>query len=185
MKAALYRWLLDWEILNLKRVSNKVCLYRHLKPNGEVFYIGIGSIYRANDKYRRSKFWKSIVSKYGYEVQILKNDLDLEEAIELEKILIAYYGRRDLKQGTLVNMTDGGEGVKGLVITDDIREMRRRTCVIGRNTSKIVINTKTGVEYKSLKEAAEKEGILYPTLRRYMCGLRKNKTSLIYKLDKK
>lgn len=86
-------------------------VYRHLKPNGEVFYIGIGNKKeRAFSKEGRSVYWKRTFKKYGFEVQILKDDLDYKDAQELEKILIAYYGRKDLGRGTLVNLTDGGEG---------------------------------------------------------------------------
>lgn len=88
---------------------NKV-VYRHLKPNGEVFYIGIGDSKRAHSKKGRSQFWRRIVDKYGYEVQVLKENLTWEDACELECILIDYYGRRDLGLGNLVNLTDGGEG---------------------------------------------------------------------------
>lgn len=98
-------------------------LYRHLKPNGEVFYIGIGKdIKRAYNKYRRSAYWKSIVNKYGYEVQIIKKDLTWEDACDLEKILINYHGRRDLGLGTLVNLTDGGEGALGVVYPEEYRQ---------------------------------------------------------------
>lgn len=91
--------------------KNSHCLYRHLKPCGEVFYIGIGRDFkRTYNKYNRTKFWNKVVSKYGYEVQILKSDLTKEEACELEKMLISWYGRLDLGTGTLVNMTDGGDG---------------------------------------------------------------------------
>lgn len=91
--------------------KNNHCLYRHLKPCGEVFYIGIGKDYvRAYNKHGRNKYWHRIVNKYGYEVQILKSDLTREEACELEMVLIAWYGRFDLGQGKLCNMTDGGEG---------------------------------------------------------------------------
>jgi hypothetical protein len=90
-------------------------IYRHLKPNGEVFYIGIGKLKtRPYSKANRNKYWHNTVDKYGYEVEILKTDLTWEEACDLEIILIDYYGRKDLKKGNLVNLTDGGEGVLGL-----------------------------------------------------------------------
>ena len=70
-------------------MENSYCLYRHLKPCGEVFYIGIGKdLKRPYNKYGRTDYWKKIVSKYGYEVQILKVNLLKEQACELEKILI-------------------------------------------------------------------------------------------------
>lgn len=86
-------------------------LYRHIKPCGETFYIGIGNKYRPYSNDYRNTFWQKITNKYPeYEVQILKSDLTWEDACELEKILISWYGRRDLNEGTLCNMTDGGEG---------------------------------------------------------------------------
>jgi hypothetical protein len=86
-------------------------IYRHLKPCGEVFYIGIGGgVERAYKKAERNQYWQNMVAKNpNYEVQILKKDLLREDACELEKILISYYGRRDLGTGTLVNLTDGGD----------------------------------------------------------------------------
>lgn len=92
-------------------MENSYCIYRHLKPNGEVFYIGISKdVKRPYNKNNRTKFWKKVVKKYNYEVQILKKGLTKEEACDLETILISWYGRKDLNEGSLVNMTDGGEG---------------------------------------------------------------------------
>ena len=93
--------------------SNIWYVYRHLKPNGEVFYIGIGKVKnfkRAYDVKQRNSFWKSIFKKYGREVQLLKTGLTLEEACEIEEILIGWYGRRDLGKGSLTNLNDGGSG---------------------------------------------------------------------------
>ena len=98
---------------------NNNCIYYHLKPCGEVFYIGIGNDKRPNSKQNRNKYWHNIIKKYGYEVQVLKNDLSWEDAIELEILLISWFGRKDLKLGTLVNMTDGGEGNKNIVMTPE------------------------------------------------------------------
>jgi hypothetical protein len=98
---------------------NNNCIYYHLKPCVEVFYIGIGNNKRPNSKQNRNKYWHNIIEKYGYEVQVLKNDLSWEDAIELEILLISWFGRKDLKLGTLVNMTDGGEGNKNIVMTPE------------------------------------------------------------------
>lgn len=103
-------------------MKNKV-VYRHLKPNGEVFYIGIGKTKkRAYSKCGRNRHWHNTVNKYGYEVQILKEGLSWEEACELECILIDYYGRRDLGLGPLVNMTDGGDGMLGLKHSEEAKQ---------------------------------------------------------------
>lgn len=97
-------------------------IYRHLKPCGEVFYIGIGKTEkRAESKNNRNNHWTNIINKYGYEIQILKRDLSWEEACELEILLIAHYGRYDLGLGTLVNLTDGGEGIVGWIASDETR----------------------------------------------------------------
>lgn len=96
------------------------CVYRHLKPNGEVFYIGIGSnLKRPYINKGRSQYWKNKVKKYpNYEIQILKTGLTKEEACELETVLISWYKREDCCGGTLVNLTDGGESTYGRVMED-------------------------------------------------------------------
>ena len=88
-------------------------VYLHRRTdNNEIFYVGIGNnIKRAYDvKNRSNKHWKGIVKKYGHIVEIIENDLSWKDACIKEKELIKKYGRIDLNEGTLVNMTDGGEG---------------------------------------------------------------------------
>ncbi len=109
--------------------ENNAYVYRHTKVGtSEVFYIGIGSsknFKRAHDKRNRSEWWKSIYNKYGVEVEILSHTISWEEACDLEKILISYYGRLDKKEGVLVNMTDGGEGRLGFEHTEEWKKARR------------------------------------------------------------
>lgn len=99
-------------------------IYRHTRlDTNKVFYIGIGKdIERAFSNKKRNKYWNNIVNKTEYEVQVLKKDLSWEDACELERVLIYWYGRNDLGLGTLVNMTDGGDGCVGFVITDEYRD---------------------------------------------------------------
>jgi len=84
--------------------------------NGEVFYVGQGSkhrgrVERAHSKSSRSKWWNNYVNKHGYPiVEIVAIDITKEEADVLEMNLIKLYGRKDLNEGTLVNLTDGGDG---------------------------------------------------------------------------
>lgn len=98
-------------------------LYRHIRlDTNEVFYIGISSankginklggftMARAFDDKRRSKFWKNIANKTNYEVEILYWNKPEKFLMKKEKEFIKLYGRRDLNEGTLVNLTDGGEG---------------------------------------------------------------------------
>jgi mannose/fructose/N-acetylgalactosamine-specific phosphotransferase system component IIB len=101
-------------------------LYRHIRlDKNEPFYIGIGSdekFKRANEKSRRNKIWNDIVSKTDYKIEILFENLTWEQACEKEKEFIALYGRINKKTGVLVNLTDGGEGTKGVIKSIELRK---------------------------------------------------------------
>lgn len=90
------------------------CVYFHINPvKREVFYVGIGIERRPYSDRNRNKYWHNIVNKYGYNVVIIEKGLTLEEAFKRERFYIKLIGRKDLKLGTLVNMTNGGEGSDG------------------------------------------------------------------------
>ena len=110
-------------------------LYRHIRTDKQqVFYIGIGeNESRAYDKKGRSRVWKNTASK-GYETEILFEDLTWEQAVEKEKEFIALYGRKDLGLGTLVNLTDGGEGTIGYKHTQEAKE-KNRIAASGKNNA--------------------------------------------------
>lgn len=88
------------------------CVYQHRRlDDNTIFYIGIGkNISRAYSKKQRNKYWKNIVDKVGYDVDILINGCTIDHAKAVEIGMISDYGRADLKLGLLVNMTDGGDG---------------------------------------------------------------------------
>jgi hypothetical protein len=122
-------------------------VYRHITKNkdiSEVFYIGIGS--DLNNKYkrafetrRRSNFWKNIYNKYDFNVEIILDDLTWEQACNKEIEFIKLYGRRDLGLGTLCNLTNGGDGVIGLIWTKDHRDKLSKS-LKGRVYSNETIN---------------------------------------------
>ena len=91
------------------------------KTDNSVFYIGIGNNKRPYVKSNRSKFWKNEVNKHDYNVEILSNNLTWENAQEAEIYLINLYGRRDNNTGCLVNLTDGGEGSPGTIISNETK----------------------------------------------------------------
>ncbi len=92
----------------------KVHVYFHLNAiTGKVFYVGIGIKFRPYRKSGRSLFWNRVVNKYGYRVEIIHTFDCWEKAKSAEKYYIKKFGRVDLKTGTLVNLTDGGDGVLG------------------------------------------------------------------------
>lgn len=102
-------------------------VYRHRRlDNFDIFYVGLATQKsRPTSKHSRSRFWNGIVNKTDYEVEIVAEGISKEQACELEIFLIQEYGRRDLKEGTLCNMTDGGEGVHRKTVTPEIREKIR------------------------------------------------------------
>lgn len=98
-------------------------LYRHIRLDTNVpFYVGIGRdkhFTRARNSINRNRYWYSIVNKTKYEVEVMMDDLSVDEAMIKEIEFISLYGRADLMQGTLVNLTDGGEGCSGRTLTTE------------------------------------------------------------------
>jgi len=145
-------------------------VYRHIRIDKNVpFYIGIGkSSNRAYDKRNRSAFWKRIINKSDYLVEILFEGLSKSKAIDKEIEFINLYGRIDLKNGTLCNMTKGGEGtgvlnplteynrVSKISKTLKGRKHKKETVIKNRlshsNRWNIKIN---GKKYNSIRGAAE------------------------------
>ena len=97
-------------------------IYKHTRVDkNEVFYIGIGSdtdYTRAYSTISRNTHWNNIINVTDYIVDIIEDGLTWEDACIGEIRWIEHYGRRDLNEGTLVNMTNGGDGSFGLVHTD-------------------------------------------------------------------
>ena len=177
----------------------KAYLYTHTRlDTNEVFYIGIGTqdnYIRASRSHNRTNYWNNVVKRCGWKVDILYDNLSWEDACKKEKELIAFYGRIDLGTGTLVNLTDGGEGTLGHKHTEETKEkmsktrkgrkyseehkLKTKNSMIGKNCKKI-INTQTGKIYNSIEEAAKDIGISRVGLSLRLTGKIKNKTELNY-----
>lgn len=105
--------------------TGKHYLYRHIRiDTGIPFYVGIGTkigrcktckcdYSRAFSKYSRTSCWKNIINITDYKVEILLESDNYEFIKQKEIEFIVLHGRRDLEKGTLVNMTDGGDGMLG------------------------------------------------------------------------
>lgn len=113
--------------------SNKPGIYKYKLETGdeiyfeyEPFYIGKGTGYRylkhkykCSGRFMKSKL-KSLENLKSKPIIIkFKTDITNKEACNIEKLCIKVIGRRDLNTGSLVNLTDGGEGVINL--NDDIK----------------------------------------------------------------
>lgn len=81
--------------------------------SGVPFYVGKGKGKRAHNTKQRSKEFKEIYTQGGCAVEIVDWFIHESQAHAHEVELIELYGRRDFG-GTLVNKTDGGEGISGL-----------------------------------------------------------------------
>lgn len=77
------------------------------RDTNEVFYVGKGLGKRAWKKTSRSEWWKRIEAKSGRSVEIVCQRLTEDQAFELERSLIQYYGAE-----TLCNLDSGGMGGK-------------------------------------------------------------------------
>lgn len=123
-------------------------LYRHIRlDKNEPFYIGIGTktkynssnfvteYGRAFNKNKRSNDWKELFNEINedYEVEILLESDDYDFIKQKEIEFIALYGRRDLEKGTLVNLTDGGEGTINVKISEEAREKKRQSSIGVKN----------------------------------------------------
>jgi predicted GIY-YIG superfamily endonuclease len=89
-------------------------VYQHIDVESNlIFYIGIGkNNNRAFSKHSRGKFWKDYTKNKIWKSEILFENITWQEACTKEIELISKIGRRDFGLGTLVNQTDGGDGVQ-------------------------------------------------------------------------
>lgn len=109
-------------------------IYRHIRlDTGVPFYVGIGTKRRNVKKFtsykdefsrayrvsRKKEYWDNIVNKTDYEVEILMQSDNYEFIKQKEIEFIALHGRRVTNTGTLVNLTEGGEGNKGYTYTEE------------------------------------------------------------------
>jgi hypothetical protein len=156
------------------------CLYRHIRTDkNEVFYVGIGlTADRAFSKEGRSDFWKRVIAKTSYEIEILFEDITWEEACLKEIEFIALYGRKPT--GSLVNLTAGGEGFSAShssLSKAKISESKKGIFKGGKAVT--VLNTETGIFYESISEAARAHGYNRFSLWNMLSNRYKNNTSFI------
>ena len=129
---------------------NKVVYLHRKATNGEVFYVGIGNPNRPKCR-NRSDIWHRIVNKHGYNIEIIQRGLSKEDACSIEVDLIHLIGRRDLGKGTLVNLTDGGEGIVG-----------------SKHHNKRVFCLDKGIIYKSIKDYCEEKCVSHSTVSTFL-----------------
>jgi hypothetical protein len=148
--------------------------YAHTKPDGTIFYIGKGIGRRAYSK-NRNDHWKRIVSKYGYEVQILAHWDTEAEALDHEVLLISCMKDMGIE---LANMTDGGEGATGYQHTEEskakISKVRKGKIVLARRvlTVEQVLEIRPRIGYRNIAQLAREYVVGESTIRRIRDGER-------------
>jgi hypothetical protein len=91
--------------------------YAYLREDGTPYYIGKGKAGRITHSFHRIA-----IPKEKERIIFLKKNLTDEEARKHEIYMIAILGRKDLGTGILRNMTDGGEGCAGRVLSEETKK---------------------------------------------------------------
>lgn len=87
-------------------------VYMYLREDGTPYYVGKGTKKRAWESHKRRNNTEVLPPDHA-RIHIVEHSLKEDQAHDLERKLIAYYGRKDLGTGILRNLTDGGDGTSG------------------------------------------------------------------------
>lgn len=117
--------------------------YKNIKFNYQPFYVGRGSGNRINQHFHNREICKNTIKSNTIRAIMDKinekpihykiyENLSFKEANDIEIDIIKCFGRRDINTGILSNMTDGGDGLNNISITDETREKFRQN-MLNRN----------------------------------------------------
>lgn len=150
----------------------------------EPFYIGKGKGKRCHNglndkknKIKKSKIEKIYLSSQEPLIVKIKSGLNENEAFELEVLLVEKIGRIVLKNGPLANITDGGSGTPGrkdtkkdLVRKENFKHSEEWKKILSKPILQFSLDGEFLDEYTSVKEAAEKTGIVKQNISSNLTG---------------
>lgn len=150
----------------------------------EPFYIGKGKGKRCHNglndkknKIKKSKIEKIYLSSQEPIIVKIKSGLNENEAFELEILLVERIGRIVLKNGPLANMIDGGKGTPGrkdtkedLVRKENFKHSEEWKKILSKPVLQFSLDGEFINEYPSVKEAAEKTGIVKQNISSNLTG---------------
>jgi hypothetical protein len=147
--------------------QNEYYVYLYLREDGTPYYVGKGKNNRAFSLKRR------ISPPPKERIIIHTENLSENGAFELEKKLIAQYGRKDNDTGILRNLTDGGEGSSGRFFSDEqkiqiskaVKEAMNRPGVKAK-ISKVTKEAMNSPEVRAKLSKAVKEAMNSPERRK-------------------
>ena len=162
-------------------MSKVVYIHRKADDN-TIFYVGMGNKSRVKDKTNRNNYWNNVVRKHGYYTEVVSKNLSVEDAYELEMFLISELGRKDLKKGNLVNLTDGGDGCNNWNDTRTkimVEKNRKNMKSVSQYNSKGEFIK----SYRSISEASKQSDIARQTIRDCVNGKLKTAGGFVWVLS--
>ena len=134
-------------------------VYQHRKADtNDIFYVGKGKGTRAFNATKRNPYWKRVVTKHGFNVEIIVDNLDEEFSFLVEMETIDAYKKRGI---TLSNLTNGGEGASGLIHSEEHKQ-RLKGNKFGASTWGVNFKGKTHSDEQKAKWAEIRKGVTSP-----------------------
>lgn len=125
-------------------------VYVYLRSDGTPYYVGKGSGKRAWGKHASH----CPRPKDNNRIIITHSSLTELWAFAIERRLIRWYGRENNKTGILANLTDGGEGGHGKVLSKDTKQKISKAHTGRIHTSESRINMSNGQKGKKYSDEA-------------------------------